>query len=398
MWFLVIKAMIRSPLLVLRSWNIFPDQSPAPQRTVATRERSRASVDVRMSGSTFVHIESDHEDHQGQPLDANLMLSALPDLVSASDRTLNTLAPSDFTTQKLQKAFKNPKFLQILSRLEATFETQKKEFGPAHFINTEAATRALLSGDGANRKLDLIWRKANLARLSLDIMLWLLGSDDLMAQLSRLDECFPSPFVDSSSRDHEPFITPSMFLAGLEIRTQFCLATLREEQYNDSGKSPNDVLEDIFTWPTLGAADELRGWSVDALQVDMGQLPQTYMEIVTQRMDEIRKAFSTSDDQVDFEKLNSRFPRLEYAALLARWIRREVNDVNAELTNQERLDATISRLTEELDRHPNISNHDNEPEFSGHLEKQNEYTESTLVQEAEEEQNPNLGQASPQRR
>ena len=351
-----------------------------------------------MSGSTFVHIDSDHEDHEDTALDASLMLSALPDFVSASDGVLNALAPSDFTTQKLQRVLKNPKFMQILSRLEVTFETQKGQFGSGHFINGEATTRALSSAADANWNFGLLWHKGNLARLSLDIMTWLLGSGDPVVHLTRLDECFPLPFVDSSSRDDEPFITPSTFLAGLEIRTQLCLAMLHTEQNKGAGKSPTETLEDNFTWPSLGAADEFRGWNVDALQVDMGQLPQKFAEAVTQRMDEIRGALSADSGQVDFEKLNSRFPRLEFAAQLARWIRREVDNINTQLTKQEPLGSAILRLTEKLDRHSSFGKQDFELAASSPLNKQNEHTESTLIQEAEEERSPDLEQASLQRK
>ncbi|KAL1959653.1 hypothetical protein VTO42DRAFT_1688 [Malbranchea cinnamomea] len=325
------------------------DPSPPPKGSGARVRGPRASIDIqRLSGSTFGPMDSDLESHE---MDPGLMLDALPHLLLISDEILKTLAPPNFSDRKLQKVISSLQFKKKVLYLDEAFEFQKKLFGKEHYINVDLATRALPSVKHLQWEPALLWNKANLARLSLDIINQLIGSFQ-DSVLFDLDQCFPSPFICTlpSSDDSQESFRSDTFRTGLAIRIQCCLASLRRAQSSNDTKDPADILEDTFISPSLGEDEQFRGWNLDGLQTYLGDLPQDLAGSVSDYVNTIRRAFRGNEiDKVDFDQLDAEFPLFEFVGRLTMWIRARADTIDKEIAEQEPLEVVISRLKRELE-------------------------------------------------
>lgn len=353
--------------------------------------RSRTSEDKRLSGATLTFGDDNDDDHQ---LDAGVMLDALPGLVSVSKGVLANFAPSvRVPIEKLQKLMKNTKFSETISQQEKKFEREKKHFGPEHFIRVETAVEGLRS-TGLRRKSELILHKANLARLALDVMRWLVGSvADPEPYLCRLNEWFPSFSTPLSDEESESNALQETLLAGLEIRTQYFLACLSNALNDDHGKSTGDILDDIFVWPSL-SDDVYQGWNTDGLRDEDGQLPEKFNAVVADRMAVIRRALESNM----FDRLKEIFPATKFTARLVKWIRSETDMIDAQLEDLD-LDVVAARSKRELERPSSPSHQNIEPESAKHLEEKRSVQEVIHSRKSpEKEQLSDAEKASPKRR
>ncbi|OAL74935.1 hypothetical protein A7D00_0532 [Trichophyton violaceum] len=295
-----------------------------------------------ISGTTM--LQTDESGYETDEPDPHLLLDTLPDLLNASTKALDLLAPPGISYANISKYFQTPKFSARLNRTKVTFETQKKCITKASFIPVDRSVKALSSIKKLEWQSRGLYQKANLAQLALDLI-----NPRLTTLTGTVDDSFPLAFMDSRSlgdsrTSAEDDLRKETFQIGLELRTQRFISSLLSNspgQYSE----PEELLADVFYNPSLGEVNtELKGWEMDGLVDEDDQLPEEFYGTVQERIDLIRKLV------VQEGGLEARFPWSEFIVSIANWIRRRVNAIDQQLSSQIPVEEAMRILQSELDK------------------------------------------------
>ncbi|WEW57472.1 hypothetical protein PRK78_002939 [Emydomyces testavorans] len=324
-----------------RSRPYSPVKIPTRQRiSTSNISNPRSSLDPTNSSRARLHMMRVKEQpHQPDP---GLMLDALPKLEKWSDRILLLWNQHGSSYPQLKRHITNS---TIKIKLEESWGDSylgyKKHFGTKHFINVIKATDTLQSVENLKWQPDGIFQKANLAQLSLDVIYFCNGTRSNMP-LDIIDSLFPSPFLLSQSSESSSAMTRGqIFQIGLEIRTQRYIFTMNELQ---GEMDPETILEDIFRSTGFGDAG-LRGWEMDGLQDEAGDLPEEFRDQVQERIQKIRESFwQDASMPVDFSILKAAFSWPEFVVELAAWIREASIQINNQMKAQEYCDTAVSQI------------------------------------------------------
>ncbi|EGD95524.1 hypothetical protein TESG_03002 [Trichophyton tonsurans CBS 112818] len=317
--------------------------SPSHQSYISQTYVAESHTDHgNISGTTM--LQTDESGYETDELDPHLLLDTLPDLLNASTKALDLLAPPGISYANISKYFQTPKFSARLNRTKVTFETQKKCITKAHFIPVERSVKVLSSIKKLDWQSRGLYQKANLAQLALDLI-----NPRLTTSTATVDDNFPLAFMDSRSLGDsrisaEDDLRKETFQIGLELRTQRFISSLLSNfpgQYSE----PEDLLGDVFYNPSLGEVNtELKGWEMDGLMDEDDQLPEEFHGTVQGRIDLIRKLVVREGN------LEDSFPWSEFIVSIANWIRQRVNAIDQQLSSQIPVEEATRILQSELDK------------------------------------------------
>jgi hypothetical protein len=312
-----------------------------------------------LSGTTAI---TSHSQQEMASLDREDMIDILPELYSSTNELLNCLIPEDLSVEAVEQLLKE---LQIsgtrkgkrLRYLESVFENCRNDrYGTDTFINLSFVNRKLFNdqdlGPG-DLTPDPIFYAANMATLVKTLLPALQNSISTMNFLRKIDGLFPTPFLsfeDEPELKFRPSAFEEIFELGLCIRTHATIATLKV--YKDEPDFvPDQLLVQVFYNPPDQDANSLKPIAgldfEDALAVDIDADTR-----VKKRLDLIRESFGfrdrkdlTSQDDVDFESLEEQFPWVEFLAMMLRWSRSRM----LELQSQGDADALVDALNSKVE-------------------------------------------------
>ncbi|EFE33886.1 MYB DNA-binding domain protein [Trichophyton benhamiae CBS 112371] len=289
-------------------------------------------------------LQTDESGYETDEPDPHLLLDTLPDILNASTKALDLLAPPGISYANISKYIQTPKFSARINRTKVTFETQKKCITKANFIPVDRSVKVLSSIKKLDWQSRGIYQKANLAQLALDLI-----NPRSTALTATVDDSFPLAFMDSRSLGDSRTsagddLQKETFQIGLELRTQRFISSLLSNS-PDQYSEPEELLADVFYNPSLGeVSTELKGWEMDGLMDEDDQLPEEFRGTVQERIDLIRKLV------VQEGGLKSRFPWSEFIVSIANWIRRRVNAIDQQLSSQIPVEEAMRILQSELDK------------------------------------------------
>ncbi|EFR02490.1 hypothetical protein MGYG_05483 [Nannizzia gypsea CBS 118893] len=313
-------------------------QSYLSQTYVAESQTDHGNI----SGTTM--LQTDDSDHETDEPDPHLLLDTLPDLLNASTKALDLLAPPGISYANVAKHFQTAKFSVRYNRAKVTFETQKKCIVKSNFIPIERSVAALSSIKKLDWQSEGLYQKANLAQLALDLV-----NPRLTASTAAADDSFPAAFMASRSFEAAGSSAGDdcrreTFQMGLELRTQRFISSLLSGSPSEFSE-PEDLLADVFYNPSLSSVNtELKGWAMDGLEDEDEQLPEEFHETAQERISLIRKTLAQGGS------LESKFPWSAFIVSIANWIRKRVNDIDQLLSSQMSVEDAIKILQAELDR------------------------------------------------
>ena len=334
---------------------------PAKLNSTPKSTRRNDSVPVspqatsRYSGTTALSQVTD--DANG--LDPDFVIVSLDVLWDGATRVLGkTIARPESPAEEQLKIIQmlsrpNAASSKALSRtlqhlrsiLEESFHSDNNSY-----INPRAVLQSLFE-DGlgsvplTSRPDDMLF-KANLAVLAADTLLADKDSSKTSEKFQSLDLEFPKLFIStfqspkSGSLTTEPGSSVLMgdtFALALEIRTQYAIMLLKNQQYQASF-DPDDILAQLFLLQSddsnLGSSESLqqanfRGWQIEGLRDNDELLPDCFQSTVIERIHEIRRYCPLiSEDTADFDGLEKRFPWQDFALMAATWINRRCEEID----------------------------------------------------------------------
>ncbi|KAK1144861.1 hypothetical protein N8T08_004874 [Aspergillus melleus] len=333
-----------------------PVRSPAksPRKAGAPRE-SHAAPDspedaANISGTTILPSEPDTD------LDPEMMLESLPDLERAARDVLKLLVPAStdpVSIVSLAAKLADPKNTQSrrLSRSKSKFESEASYFGSHSYIDTERVSEAIYTAlenkcDGLANDWtpDLSVQKANCARFAIEVLLARTETDAPRQAIQHVEGLFPSVFMNNVVHDGqrtavgESSLGKDTFNLALEIRTQFLIASM-EDQQNDPGFDPDAILKLAFFVEEIdedvydSSEAPLRGFNLDNLGGADGYLPSRYRDAAYDRFNEMRVLVSDGLDE-----LKSAFRWSRFALKAAQWLRKRNDEIDKQLNKQRQAD------------------------------------------------------------
>ncbi|KAH8426497.1 uncharacterized protein LDX57_004232 [Aspergillus melleus] len=333
-----------------------PVRSPAksPRNSGARRESHAAPGSpedaANISGTTILPSEPDTD------LDPEMMLESLPDLERAARDVLKLLVPAStdpVSIVNLAAKLADPKNTQSrrLSRSKSKFESEASYFGSHSYIDTERVSEAIYSAlenkcDGLANDWtpDLSVQKANCARFAIEVLLARTETDAPRQAIQHVEGLFPSVFMNNVVHDGqrpavgESSLGKDTFNLALEIRTQFLIASM-EDQQHDPGFDPDAILKLAFFVEEIDEdvydSNEapLRGFNLDNLGGADGYLPSRYRDAAYDRFNEMRVLVSDGPDEL---KSAFRWPR--FALKAAQWLRKRNDEIDKQLNKQRQAD------------------------------------------------------------
>ena len=326
-------------------------------RTVGHGEASQRLSAI--SGTTAITSYSMQEPTQ---VNSEVLLDALPELSYASDQILSMFAPlydSDTVDAKILYELQNleSRHGKKLQRLDSTFRVSKDVFGTEPYINTSLAVRALLGSKQTPKARDVPWRpdsileKSNLTTLVTTAILHRQNSQQSGHMFEKLDEDFPSPFLQrfvSSPAESVAMAGCSILLqdtlwVALELRTQICMMLLARYAHQPNF-DPDIVLHQTF----YESKEKLKGWRVEGMQSD--NLSIQFQEQILQRVKNIRQKFPEDENDlrngisVDLDLLSSTFPWSAFVMQIISWSRLRLVEIERQLIVHGGADSVVKAL------------------------------------------------------
>ncbi|KAE8547782.1 hypothetical protein EYB25_009575 [Talaromyces marneffei] len=311
-----------------------------------------------VSGATLLPGDSDAD---GGEIDAIAMVESLPNLQAASSRLLDFFSSSFSSPSRiadLARNLANPKSSQTrkLQYLSNNFSSQVELFGSDVYISVDKVASIFppIDHDSKTWRVDGIIYKSNCAQLALEILTRITMTEDVEESLYALEGQFPLPFLSALANENLAknagisALRRQTFDLALQVRTQFLKMRLIVEK-DVKGLDPNLLLHDVFYNENLDsqasaeAASSLRGFSLPSFQDVEGNLPEQYVQDVTDRIREITACFK-ADGQVDFDALDERFPWEEFIFTVAKWLRSRTEELNRHLERQPRVEDILDKL------------------------------------------------------
>lgn len=327
-----------------------PVRSPAksPRKSGARHHAAPDSPEdaANISGTTILPSEPDTD------LDPEMMLESLPDLERAARDVLKLLVPAStdpVSIVNLASKLADPKNTQSrrLSRSKSKFESEASYFGSRSYIDAERVSESIYSA--LENKLGGVandWtpepsvQKANCARLAIEVLLARAETDAPRQAIQNIEGLFPSVFMNDVVHDGqlpprgESSLEKDTFNLALEIRTQFLIGSI-EEQQNDAGFDPDALLESEFFVEGLtedvydSSKAPLRGFNLGNFGGAAGYLPSRFRDAAYDRFNDMRLLIS--DGVIDIDGLKSAFRWSRFAMKTAQWIRKRNDEIDLQL-------------------------------------------------------------------
>lgn len=376
------------------------DDDAAVQNQLRRETKSPGAVSA-VSGTT---VRTSHSAQELVELDPESMMDALPDLLGASNKVLDLLAPRNAdeahilgNTNDLRdpgsRASKN------LQRLEGTFQLQRDLYGTEQYINIILVLRKLLDvrrfdevGSGPWRP-DGVLQMANLTTLAMTFLPARMLDPIAHSGLEKLGRDFPSPFLFETEATQTGSVASmgnsgmaeSTFPMALEVRTQ--VFTMQATQHRDKPNfDPDDILKQVF----FDGDEAVKGWDAPGLRGE--ELSKQQVQVIMQRIEEIRRIFPENPQSlrtgrfVDFERLSASFPWSSFMTKLAAWCRMRQDEIQAQLEYQGGLENIVHALDDEIKRRAALLTFDVQGEATDGL-VQIIYDQPSAVSEATSDQN-----------
>lgn len=282
------------------------------------------------------------------------MIDSLPDLHRAASAILELFTSHSSTPSgivSLAQALQDPKSSESrrLQRMRSNFTTQRDCFGDSnttYFVVEQVAAKLPVLDDvlPANQswRADGILYKANCAQLALAILTKPTRTGDAEDSMYDLEGKYPLPFLNALVRTSQLDLAgqsglrrPTLDLA-LDMRTQFLMTSLFIQRDHDD-YNPQSLLQNVFFNEILETQAEesslLRGFNLPTLQDGDGNLPETYQDDVLDRVRDIQEYFS--EESVDFDGLEARFPWEGFVYSVAKWLRSRNEELDRFLKQQQ---------------------------------------------------------------
>ena len=307
--------------------------------TVAAR-RSLSAI----SGTT---ARTSHSAQELADLRADDMLDALPDLVDASDKILKVALlhkVAEVSQERVEARIRtlqnsNSTASNSLSRQLPGYREQKSVYGNEQYVNLSIALRAMLGvrrpaevGDGPWR-VDDVFHKANLANLVVDVLS--LRANVKQPFLEKMERDFPAPFMSQLSKLRQSsgiagvsLLMKETFEAAFSLRVQLFLSMVNQYIYQ-SNFDPDNILLHIFY---DDGKEIIKGWDIDGLRT--ADLSTQQKKEIVKRLESIRSHFGqepSSEQLVDLQALESKYPWSECVMKLLLWARQRVDEIEAHL-------------------------------------------------------------------
>lgn len=340
------------------------DDDAAVQNQLRRETKSPGAVSA-ISGTT---TRTSHSAQELAELDPESMLDALPDLLGASTKVLNLLAPQNADEAHIirnAKDLRDPgsRASKNLQRLEDTFQLQRDLYGTEQYINTILVLRKLLDvrrfnevGSGPWRP-DGVLQMANLATLAMIFLPATMDDPIAHSGLEKLGRDFPSPFLFETEATQTGFVASmgnsgmveSTFSMALEVRTQ--VFVMQATQHSDKPNfDPDDILKQVF----FEGDQAIKGWDTPGLRGE--ELSKQQVQVIMQRMAMIARMFSEDPRSlrtgrlVDLERLSATFSWSSFMTKLAAWCRIRLDEIEAQLEYQGGLENVVRALGDEIKR------------------------------------------------
>ncbi len=294
-------------------------------------------------------------------LNIKIMLEALADFQSASDRMLMFLIPKEIseasiTAHMTQLQNKNSLASKNLTRLSEMMSASRDMYGSDTYIAPKEVLSTLVgkglgSSDNARPwRPDALLQKANLAVLASSIFSQPWGTGD--AQLiEELEQLFPMPFTEGLLAPETLLIGYSelaneTFELALEIRTQ-CAIVLLARHAGQPNVDPYAELLQLF----YEDGKTLRGWGILGLQA--GDLTREFRDTILLRVSKLREAIARSEKDIATHvqaPIQSDFPWTTLVLQMVRWISLRLVELNRQISEHHGADRIFRALEEEVQR------------------------------------------------
>ncbi|KAL9043981.1 MAG: hypothetical protein Q9214_002851 [Letrouitia sp. 1 TL-2023] len=285
-------------------------------------------------------------------LNSDELLDVLEELSEAADKVLNWLVPQDISIETIERlrtklVYPNSRESKKLFRLSTSFKLIRDHFGTDHFISKVTVLRNL-SGTtnhhdvpSGHRPADLVLHKINFATLTIDL---LTHKNGMTGQwLEELDKSFPRLFIHGlpspkleNLADWGALFEESFELA-LDIRTH-CFIKIAERTATLPDFDPSSLLREIF----LLNSNSIKGRDSPGLQTD--DILEKSLDIIEERVKNIEVYFSAQTPSIALKFIEAKYPFDDLIQSALVWIRRCLDEVNAQVEEIGGVDALIQGL------------------------------------------------------
>ena len=310
---------------------------PSEPEDAASPGRS-GSAPPSVSSSTYT---SDSQDEL-ETLDSDALIDNLEDLYHDATSLLSFFrTPDTASLISLHNHLRSPSssmWKRLQTRIKR-FAISREAYGGRVYVKPSLIARKIAAIRGREQLEDGPWRPdavLQLANLALHLVTMFTGAEEQISNsLQFMFNSFPTPFIDGSPSGFSPTKkrreTTSM---GIHLRTQ---VFIRAVQANISEPSfdPDSILSQVF-------------WSEDG-QLRMpegeGDLSPEDIARIHQHIAEVREHLSTdSNDPIDVDALQDRYPWQDFVVRLARWSRLRQDELDAKISSQGGVAKIVERL------------------------------------------------------
>ncbi|PKY07853.1 hypothetical protein P168DRAFT_277507 [Aspergillus campestris IBT 28561] len=312
---------------------------------------------TNISGTTFINPP----EVDTSALDPELMLDELPDLESKAKDIVNLLVPAGsvnfvgaVNAAKTIHTSRNPQS-RLFNNRKKKLVQEVAQFGQDgnDYIDVRRvrdllyATLEEKGALGQGWSPDPVLYKANCAQLAIDILTQ--SRAQPVGQIIRhLEALFPSMFLSdlvgrgARKAVGESTLERDTLSFAIEIRTQSLITTLEDQSLHEREFDPYESLgETFYTVPVDESVfddnEPLRGFGLEKFSDADGFLPEAFCGPVNERVNDIGMYLSGDRDEV-VSGLKGQFPWQRFALRAAQWIRKRVDEIDADLSGQDSVD------------------------------------------------------------
>ncbi|PLN82564.1 hypothetical protein BDW42DRAFT_166613 [Aspergillus taichungensis] len=312
---------------------------------------------TNISGTTFINpTEVDTS-----ALDPELMLDELPDLESKAKDIVNLLVPAGsvnfvgaVNAAKTIHTSKNPQN-RLFNNRKKKLVQEVAQFGQDgnDYIDVRRVRDLLHATLEEKGTLGQSWSpepvlfKANCAQLAIDVLTQS-RAHPVRQIIRNLEALFPSmflsDFVGRGTRKAvgESTLERDTLSFAIEIRTQSLIAQLEDQAQRETEFDPYESLgETFYTAPVDESVfddnEPLRGFGLERFGDADGFLPDAFCGPVYERVSDIGMYLSGEPADV-VSGLKGQFPWQRFALRAAQWIRKRVDEIDADLSGQDSVD------------------------------------------------------------
>ena len=312
---------------------------------------------TNISGTTFINpTEVDTS-----ALDPELMLDELPDLESKAKDIVNLLVPAGsvnfvgaVNTAKTIHTSRNPQN-RLFNNRKKKLVQEVAQFGQDgnDYIDVRRVRDLLYATLEEKGTLGQSWSpepvlfKANCAQLAIDVLTQS-RAQPVRQIIRNLEALFPSVFLsDLVGRGARKAVGESMLERdtlsfAIEIRTQSLIAQLEDQALHGTDFDPYESLgETFYTVPVDESVfddnEPLRGFGLERFGDTDGFLPDAFCGPVYERVNDIGMYLSGEPADV-VSGLKGQFPWQRFVLRAAQWIRKRVDEIDADLSGQDSVD------------------------------------------------------------